>query len=67
MNTLEGPTNKVQQSSKTTNNEYVGLLDREIVTGVDFCVALCVGIFIGISIVLGFIGGVLWVTPRDTT
>jgi len=67
MNTLEGPTNKVQQSSKTTNNEYVGLLDREIVTGVDFCVALCVGIFIGMSIVLGFIGGVLWVTPRDTT
>ncbi len=66
MNTLEGPpTYKVQQSSKTTN-EYVGLLDRELVTGVDFCVALCVGIFIGLSIVLGFIGGVLWVTPIDT-
>jgi len=64
MNTLEGPpTYKVQQTSNVTKNAYVGLLDREIVTGVDFCVALCVGIFIGLSIVLGFISGVLWVTP----
>lgn len=68
MNTLEGGTTtyKVQESSYnnvTDNNAYVGLLDREIVTGVDFCVALCVGIFIGLSIVMGFIGGVLWVTP----
>jgi len=66
MNTLEGGTStyKVQESSNhATNNAYVGLLDREIVTGVDFCVALCVGIFIGLSIVMGFISGVLWVTP----
>lgn len=67
MNTLEGgtPNYRVQESSNynATNNAYVGLLDREIVTGVDFCVALSVGIFIGLSIVLGFIGGVLWVTP----
>lgn len=66
MNTLSKPeTYKVQQPSNNNNasSSYVGLLDREIATSVDFCVALCIGIFIGLSIVIGFVGGVLWVTP----
>ena len=67
MNTLSEPqTYQVQQPSNNNNNassSYVRLLDREIATSVDFCVALCIGIFIGLSIVIGFVGGVLWVTP----
>jgi hypothetical protein len=66
LDTRDTSTHKSQtntrQSSKSAN-EFVTLLDREIVTGADFCVALSVGIFIGVSIVLGFIYGVLWVTP----
>ena len=42
---------------------YFGFLDRDIVNGKDFCTALAVGMFIGLSIVLGFLAGVLWVTP----
>ena len=61
--TLDGPKKYEVRVPPKTKTEYVGLLDREIITGVDFCVALCVGIYIGLSIVLGFISGVLWVTP----
>ena len=64
--TLDGPETQYKvRVPSNTKTEYVGLLDREIVTGVDFFVALCVGIFIGFSIVLGFISGVLWVTPIE--
>ena len=41
----------------------LGFLDREIVNGKDFLTALAVGMFIGLSIVLGFLAGVLAVTP----
>eukprot|EP00578_Thalassiosira_sp_NH16_P003810 CAMPEP_0181139880 /NCGR_PEP_ID=MMETSP1071-20121207/35014_1 /TAXON_ID=35127 /ORGANISM="Thalassiosira sp., Strain NH16" /LENGTH=265 /DNA_ID=CAMNT_0023226809 /DNA_START=17 /DNA_END=814 /DNA_ORIENTATION=+ len=41
----------------------LGFLDRELANGKDFLTALAVGIFIGLSIVLGFLGGVLYVTP----
>ena len=67
LNILEGHPSPSRASYSSNNsskyNEYVPLLDRDIATGADFCVALCVGIFIGLSIVLGFIMGVLWVVP----
>jgi len=42
------------------------LLDREIYTKKDFLTALAVGTFIGLSIVTGFLAGVLWVTPIES-
>ncbi|KAL7451142.1 hypothetical protein ACHAWC_004003 [Mediolabrus comicus] len=66
LNILEGhpsPSRANYSSNSSNDNEYVPLLDRDIATGADFCVALCVGIFIGLSIVMGFITGVLWVVP----
>ena len=39
-----------------------GFLDREIVNVQDFCMALGVGLLIGLSIVAGFLLGVLTVT-----
>ena len=67
LNILEGHPSPSRASYSSNNsskdNEYVPLLDRDIATGADFCVALCVGIFIGLSIVMGFIMGVLWVVP----
>ena len=67
LNILEGHPSPSRASYSLNNssndNEYVPLLDRDIATGADFCVALCVGIFIGLSIVMGFITGVLWVVP----
>eukprot|EP00970_Alexandrium_tamarense_P006699 scaffold1163_cov193-Alexandrium_tamarense.AAC.31 len=54
--------NKQQQVS---NIRYMGFLDREIVNGKDFLTALAVGMFIGLSIVLGFLAGVLYVTPTS--
>ncbi len=45
-------------------NAYrLGFLDREIINGRDFLTALAVGMFIGLSIVFGFVMGVLAVTP----
>ena len=38
-------------------------MDRELTNYHDFITALAVGMFIGLSVVLGFIGGVLYVTP----
>ncbi|KAL7487999.1 hypothetical protein ACHAW6_013593 [Cyclotella cf. meneghiniana] len=49
--------------AKKSTSAYFGYLDRDIVNGTDFCTALAVGMFIGSSIVLGFLAGVLWVTP----
>ncbi len=69
LNILEGhpsPSRANYSSNSSNDNEYVPLLDRDIATGADFCVALCVGIFIGLSIVMGFIAGVLWVVPINT-
>lgn len=43
----------------------LGFLDRELASGRDFLTALAVGIFIGLSVVMGFLGGVLYVTPID--
>mmetsp|Transcript_25109 Transcript_25109/g.52887 ORF Transcript_25109/g.52887 Transcript_25109/m.52887 type:complete len:227 (-) Transcript_25109:217-897(-) len=45
------------------NTYRLGFLDREIINGKDFLTALAVGMFIGLSIVFGFIVGVLAVTP----
>jgi len=42
--------------------EIKGFLDREIVNLQDFMMALAVGLFIGLSIVAGFLLGVLAVT-----
>lgn len=63
LNILEGHPSPSRANYSSNDNEYVPLLDRDIATGADFCVALCVGIFIGLSIVMGFITGVLWVVP----
>jgi hypothetical protein len=43
-----------------------GFLDREIVNLSDFFMALAVGLFIGLSIVVGFLAGVLSVTDPNT-
>ena len=43
-------------------SEPKGFLDREIVNLQDFVTALAVGLFIGLSIIIGFIVGVLTVT-----
>lgn len=43
-------------------SEPKGFLDREIVNLQDFATALIVGLFIGLSIIIGFIAGVLSVT-----
>jgi hypothetical protein len=43
-------------------SENKGFLDREIVNLQDFATALAVGLFIGVSIISGFILGVLTVT-----
>ena len=42
------------------------LLDREIYHKKDLLTALAVGTFIGLSIVTGFLAGVLWVTPIES-
>jgi hypothetical protein len=65
-------TNNANASSKkkkntTATNNYSpkpkkGFLDREIVNLQDFCLALTVGLMIGLGIVLGFLGGILYVT-----
>jgi len=39
-----------------------GFLDREIVDQQDFMAALAVGVLVGLSIVVGFLGGVLLAT-----
>ena len=40
-------------------------MDRELSNGGDLVTALAVGTFVGLSIVLGFLGGVLYSTPMD--
>jgi hypothetical protein len=40
-----------------------GFLDQDIHNAGDFILALAVGMFLGLSIVVGFLAGVLWVTP----
>jgi hypothetical protein len=54
----------LRQPKKSTLS-YLEFLDREIVNGKDFFTALAVGMFIGLSIVMGFLAGVLWVTPVE--
>ena len=48
-----------------TSPEGCGFLDREIVDTRDFIAALGVGMLIGVSIVSGFLVGVLMVTEPD--
>lgn len=48
-----------------TSPEECGFLDREIVDTRDFIAALGVGMLIGVSIVSGFLVGVLMVTEPD--
>ena len=66
-NTAQSST--AQSATAAANTEamnmanYLGFLDKDIVNGSDFCTALAVRMFIGLSIVLGFLAGVLWVTP----
>lgn len=62
--------NASQSAAAITANEtkrdlenYFCFLDRDIINGRDICTALAVGMFIGLSTVLGFLAGVLWVTP----
>ncbi|KAL3785654.1 hypothetical protein ACHAWO_012455 [Cyclotella atomus] len=51
-------------SDKTREvSNYLGFLDKDILNAGDFCLALAVGMFIGSCIVIGFLAGVLWVTP----
>lgn len=45
--------------------EIKGFLDREIVNMQDFIMALVVGLFIGLSIIGGFLLGVLTVTDQN--
>lgn len=48
-------------------HEFKSFLDREIVNIQDFLMALGVGLLIGLSIVTGFLCGVLVVTQGKTT
>lgn len=59
------PQQKQFASAQVTNLSKVGFLDRELTNGRDFLTALGVGIFIGLSIVMGFLAGVLYVTPIE--
>ncbi|KAL3779036.1 hypothetical protein HJC23_011475 [Cyclotella cryptica] len=62
VNTSDYRLDIIRRGKKSTLT-CLGFLDRDIVNGRDFCTALAVGMFIGLSIVLGFLAGVLWVTP----
>lgn len=54
-----------QQGGKATAASSRGFLDRELSTVSDFLVAMGIGMLIGLSILLGFVAGVLWVTPIE--
>jgi len=59
---------KAQTSATSASNNHSSMppptfLDRELSNGRDFLTALGVGIFIGLSVVMGFLAGVLHVTP----
>ena len=62
---------KSVSSSKSSSNNTkrnATFLDREIASFHDFFMALAVGVVIGLSIVTGFLLGVLYVTdPNDKT
>lgn len=52
-----------KSKKKTTSSSF---LDREIASAHDFVMALAIGVIIGLSIVTGFLLGVLYVTdPED--
>lgn len=53
---------EMPDAETTKPNEAKGFLDREIVNIQDFMMALAVGLLIGLSIVAGFLLGVLTVT-----
>ena len=56
-----GTTTQVKQ-----HDPELPFMDREIYSKKDFLMALAVGTFIGLSIVTGFLAGVLWVTPIES-
>eukprot|EP00581_Thalassiosira_minuscula_P006759 CAMPEP_0183704782 /NCGR_PEP_ID=MMETSP0737-20130205/2061_1 /TAXON_ID=385413 /ORGANISM="Thalassiosira miniscula, Strain CCMP1093" /LENGTH=256 /DNA_ID=CAMNT_0025931785 /DNA_START=88 /DNA_END=854 /DNA_ORIENTATION=- len=63
--TMQAPKNTrlTSLSSHSHSNSTLGFLDRNFTSSTkDFMTALLVGMFIGTSIVVGFLGGVLWVT-----
>ena len=63
---LKSQTPSATTTTRTVNEsevQYLGFLDRDLINGQDFITALAVGIFIGSSVVLGFLAGVLYVTP----
>eukprot|EP00548_Thalassiothrix_antarctica_P006296 CAMPEP_0194140006 /NCGR_PEP_ID=MMETSP0152-20130528/9602_1 /TAXON_ID=1049557 /ORGANISM="Thalassiothrix antarctica, Strain L6-D1" /LENGTH=141 /DNA_ID=CAMNT_0038838063 /DNA_START=48 /DNA_END=473 /DNA_ORIENTATION=+ len=64
----ESPTSSSTSITSTPSSSDKGFLDREIVNLQDFVMALAVGLLIGLSIVAGFLLGVLVVTaPQSTT
>lgn len=63
-NTANQPTS-FNERKRNVVNYYLGFLDRDIINANDFGMALAVGMFIGLSIVAGFLAGVLWVTPVE--
>lgn len=63
-----GNNNKKKKSLSKSSNKRNSFLDREIASFHDFFMALAVGVVIGMSIVTGFLLGVLYVTdPNDKT
>lgn len=61
---LKGGDTFIFEMPKTTSIKN-SFLDREIATLNDFFMALAVGVVIGMSIVTGFLLGVLYVTDPD--
>ena len=59
-------THQAKSSSKEIANIsiHLGAFDRDITNRRDLFTALAVGVFIGLNVVLGFLAGVLWVTPE---
>jgi len=59
-------THQGRSSSKERTNIsiHLGAFDGDITNMRDFFTALAVGMFIGLNVVLGFVAGVLWVTPE---
>jgi hypothetical protein len=58
----------IDQKNMTGNEKmsilnYLGISYANLWNGGDFCLALALGMLIGSCIVLGFLAGVLWVTP----